>query len=65
MVPQGYIKIECAMTSSPKPVGICVCDADGKLLAVVSIDDFRDAMTKLHNLELECGMKHADELDSW
>jgi hypothetical protein len=49
-VPQAMLRIECAMSNPPRPIS-CAVMIDGKLSAIVALDELRRAAARLDELE--------------
>lgn len=58
MVPTAKLKIECQMINPPKPAG-CNVLVEGKLVAVVTLDDLRAVIADLERLD--DGRRRADQ----
>lgn len=50
MIPKAKLAIECAMINPPKPIG-CGVMIDGKLAAVVSLEELKRAAARLEELQ--------------
>jgi hypothetical protein len=49
-IPIARLIIECAVINPPKPLGIAV-QVGGKIIATVSLEDFKEAAARLAALE--------------
>jgi hypothetical protein len=63
MVPVAKLHIECATINPPKPLGVGIM-ADGKIIATCSLDELRNAVTRLHDLEMEAVGVHITRLSA-